>query len=162
MSCAISPTYATEPEVEQPLNEIQEHEIHIMPFDLEKTLHVFTKTDEGGMQQVVTKNKHYPEQIPIIRRHLFEIYTEFNQGDFSKSMQIYGENMPGLTELESAKAGQIKIKYMELPNGAQINYLSDSPRFIEAIHKWLEAQFKVHPHQVISEHTHNHKLNRNQ
>jgi len=59
-------------------------------------------------------------------------------------VQIHGENMPGLAELQSAKANQIKIKYSELPNGAQIIFSSDSPDLIEAIHKWFEAHFNDH------------------
>ncbi|SER58064.1 hypothetical protein SAMN05421690_10409 [Nitrosomonas sp. Nm51] len=155
----IYPAYATGPEHEQLFDETGEDEINIMPLDLEKTNHFFTKTEEGGVQQVVAKNRQDLEQIRLIRKHLYETSTDLSQDCFSRLLQILGENMPGLTELEAPKADQIKIEYLELQNGAQISYSSDSPPIIEAIHKWIEAQFNDHPRQVISGHAHSPKLN---
>lgn len=153
---AIFPVYAVKPADEQRLDEVAERGVHVMPFDLEKTLHVFTKTNEGGVQQVVAKDKSDSEQIRLIREHLSEISTEFRQGDFSKPAQIHGEDMPGLAELRSAKAGQIKIDYTELPDGAQINYASDSPRLIDAIHQWFDAQLSDHARHAVPGHGHGH------
>lgn len=82
-----------------------------MPFDLEKTTHIFTKTCDGGIQQVVAKDKSDSEQIRLIREHLLEISTEFSQSDFSKPAQIHGDDMPGLAVLKSAKTGQLITEY---------------------------------------------------
>lgn len=153
---AIFPVYAVKPADEQRLDEVTERGAHVMPFDLEKTIHVFTKTNEGGVQQVVAKDKSDSEQIRLIRGHLSEISIEFRQGDFSRPTQIHGEDMPGLAELKSAKVGQIKIDYIELLDGAQINYASDSPRLIDAIHQWFDAQLSDHARHAVPGHGHDH------
>ena len=47
------------------LDEVAQRGTHVMPFDLEKTIHVFSKTAEGGLQQVVVKGKSDTEQIRL-------------------------------------------------------------------------------------------------
>ncbi|MDV6345260.1 hypothetical protein [Nitrosomonas sp. Is37] len=50
-----SPAHAMKPADEKRLNEIAERGFHVIPFDLEKMIHIFTKTNEEGIQQVVAK-----------------------------------------------------------------------------------------------------------
>ncbi len=152
----IIPVHAVEPADEKRLDEIAERGTHVMPFDLEKTIHIFTKTAEGGIQQVIARNPFDAEQIRLIRKHLSEISTEFGQGDFSRPAQIHGDDMPGLAALESAKAGQVKVEYQELPDGAQINYSSESSSLIEAIHQWFDAQLRDHARHAMPGHPHKH------
>ncbi|MEP6606673.1 MAG: aspartate carbamoyltransferase, partial [Nitrosospira sp.] len=130
---AITPVHAVEKTDEKRLNEVAQRGTHVMPFDLEKTMHVFSKTAEGGLQQVVVKDKSDTKQIRLIRAHLSEISRDFKRGDFSKPERIHGESMPGLAELKSAKPGQIKIEYAELPDGAQISYSTQSLKLINAV-----------------------------
>lgn len=106
-----------------------------MPFDLEKTAHIFSKTAKGGLQEVIVRDKSDTEPIRLIRAHLSQIANDFRRGDFSGPGQIQGDRMPGLAELRSAKAGELKIEYAELPDGAQISYSERSPKLIKAIHK---------------------------
>src|SRR6187551_1752952 len=91
---------------EKRLDEVAQHGMRVMPFDLEKTTHVFSKTSKGGVQRVVVKDKSDTEQIGLIRAHLSEISGDFKRGDFSKPARIHGEDMPGLSELKSTKPGQ--------------------------------------------------------
>ena len=153
LSAAI-PTYATDPAIERRLNEVAERGTHVMPFDLEKTTHVFSKSTNGGIQQVIAKDKSDTEQIQLIRDHLLVISEEFKQGDFSKPAHIHGKNMPGLAELKSASPGQIKIEYRKLPDGAQINYFTELPKFIKAIHQWFDAQLSDHARHALPGHKH--------
>lgn len=152
----ITPLHAAEPANEKRLDEVAERGTHVMPFDLEKTTHVFNKTDDGGIQQVIAKDASDSEQIHLIREHLLEISTDFKQGDFSKPAQIHGDDMPGLAELTSAKAGQIKIEYQQLPDGAQINYTIESPTLLQAIHRWFDAQLSDHARHAVPGHSHKH------
>jgi hypothetical protein len=116
----------------------------VMPFSLERTLHIFTKTKSGGIQQVVAKDPSDASQITLIREHLRMISKEFAQGNFSAPASIHGSDMPGLAELEKAKPGQLRIEYKELSDGAQIQYSSDSPGLVDAIHRWFDAQLADH------------------
>ncbi|WP_107763403.1 aspartate carbamoyltransferase [Nitrosospira multiformis] len=141
---------------EKRLDEVAERGTHVMPFDLEKTTHVFSKTPKGGVQQVVVKGKSDTEKIRLIRVHLSEISNDFKHGDFSKPARIHGEDMPGLAELKSAKPGEIKIEYAELPDGAQISYSTSSPKLINAIHRWFDAQLSDHARHAVPGHPHRH------
>jgi hypothetical protein len=148
------PAYASEKVDEKRLDEIAQRGSQIMPFDLEKTTHVFSRTPNGGLQQVIVKDKSDIEQIELIRAHLSEILRDFKRGDFSKPARIHGESMPGLAELKSAKPGEIKTEYVELPDGAQISYSSNSPKLINAIHRWFDAQLHDHARHAVPGHEH--------
>jgi hypothetical protein len=49
-----------------------------------------------------------------------------------------------MAELEKAHPGQVRIEYKELPDGAQIEYSSDNPGLVKAIHRWFDAQLADH------------------
>lgn len=153
-------SHAVEPADEKKLDEVAERGTHVMPFDLEKTIHVFSKTPEGGIQQVVAKDKSDSEQIQLIRAHLSEISAEFSQGDYSKPMHIHGQDMPGLDVLKTASSGQIKIEYRELPDGAQIHYVSQLHQLVDALHQWFDAQLRDHARHAVSGHPHQHGQHR--
>lgn len=124
-----------------------------MPFSLEQTTHIFTKTEKGGLQQVIVKEVSNTEQVKLMQAHLSKISRNFAQGDFSDPARIHGEDMPGLAELRRAKPGEIKVEYKELSNGAQIAYATDDPVLIEAIHRWFDAQLSDHARHAIPGHT---------
>lgn len=148
-------TYSQGPADEKRLDEIAERGAHVMPFDLEKTLHIFSKTNDGGIQQVIVKNKSDTEQINLIRSHLSKIAAEFKQSNFSNPEKIHDKNMPGLADLKAAKDGQIKISYKELPDGAEIIYSTEIQKLKNAIHQWFEAQLSDHARHAVPGHEHN-------
>ncbi|MEX0747309.1 MAG: hypothetical protein WD275_04855 [Rhodothermales bacterium] len=132
----------------QPELEVRQHEVadrgaDVMPFDLEKTNHVFQEMEDGGLQKVVVKDASDSEQIGRIRVHLQEEAARFRQGDFSDPAQIHGHDMPGLSDLQMG-AERIDISYAELPDGAQVRYKTTDPDLIHAIHRWFEAQRSDH------------------
>ncbi len=152
--CIAVPIHAVEKVDEQRLDEIAERGSHVMPFDLEKTTHIFSKTDTGGIQQVIAKDKSDTEQINLIRSHLSAITKEFKQGNFSNPEKIHGASMPGLAELRTAKTGQIKIEYKELPDGAEITYSTHIEKLKLAIHQWFDAQLSDHARHAVPSHSH--------
>ncbi|ABB74978.1 hypothetical protein [Nitrosospira multiformis] len=153
---AATPAQAMEKAGEKRLDEVAKRGTHVMPFDLEKTTHVFSKTNQGGLQQVVVKDKSDVKQVKLIRAHLYEISEDFKRGDFSKPERIHGKGMPGLAELKSAKSGRIKIEYSVLPDGAQIAYSTESPQLVDAIHHWFDAQLRDHARHAVPGHFHSH------
>jgi hypothetical protein len=124
-----------------------------MPFSWEQTTHIFSKADKGGVQQVLAKDLAHREHIALIRAHLLKISQAFLQGDFSDPARIHGDEMPGLAELRRAQPGQLKIRYQELPEGAQIDYTTDDPPLIEAIHPWFDTQLRDHAHHAVPGHS---------
>lgn len=134
------------------LDEVAKLGAGVMPFDLDKTTHVFDKTAHGGIQQVVAKNGEDAEQIFLIRKHLAEIAGKFAHGDFSAPARIHGADMPGLAELKQAPQGSLKVKYSVLARGAQIEYSADDPALVCAIHRWFDAQLSDHARHATEGH----------
>ena len=123
--------------------EVAERGAEVMPFDLEKTTHVFEPTRTGGVQQVVADDPSDGEQVALIRAHLREEAEAFRRGDLSDPTEIHGQEMPGLKKLK-AGAAEIDIRYSELPDGAQIEYETSDPALVSALHEWFDAQLSDH------------------
>jgi hypothetical protein len=136
------------------LKEVTQRGMHVMPFDLKQTQHIFSKTETGGVQQVIVRNSPNPQQIELIRQHLTKISQEFSHGDFSNPAKIHGQDMPGLAELRKAEPGQLHVVYKELENGAEITYSSEQPGLVDAIHRWFDAQLSDHGSDAIPGHGH--------
>lgn len=115
----------------------------VMPFDLERTTHIFEKQADGGLQQVVADDPGDDEQIRLIRAHLAEEAERFRRGDFHDPAMIHGDEMPGIHELIQG-AERITIAYSELPAGAQILYTTDDAQLVASIHAWFDAQLADH------------------
>jgi hypothetical protein len=124
-------------------DEIRQKGADVMPFALDKTIHVFDKTGSGGVQRVRVRGDA-PEQLAMIRAHLRDIAQAFSARDFSKPMHIHGADMPGLAQMKAAKPGQLSVDYAELADGAQITYVGHTPEIVAAIHRWFEAQLRDH------------------
>ncbi|MEM5297696.1 aspartate carbamoyltransferase [Burkholderia sp. JPY481] len=139
--------------------EVEQHGTEVMPFSLAATTHIFTKTADGGIQQVVTKH-HDPKQAAMIRGHLAMIARHFSEGDFNAPELIHGNDMPGLAVLRTAKPGELTIHYHDLPDGGKIVYHADEPRLVMALHEWFDAQLFDHGHDAMAGHdpsmTHHH------
>jgi hypothetical protein len=143
---------AVEKASESRLDEVSKRGARVMPFSLEETTHIFTKKEKGGVQLVIVKNKADSGQIRLIREHLSKISKEFRRGDFSGPAEIHGEDMPGLAKLKAAKPGEIRIAYRELQGGAEIEYSSENPNLIEALHAWFDAQLSDHARHAMPGH----------
>ena len=116
----------------------------VMPFDIHNSTHVFQKTADGGVQQVVAKDAADKDIVAAIRMHLSMEADRFQKGDYSDPKKIHGMDMPGVRYLSAVKPGQITIVYREMPNGAEIHYSSKEAATVEAIHKWFDAQLSDH------------------
>lgn len=134
---------------EQRLNEVEQRGRHVMPFSLEKTVHIFNKTKAGGVQQVIAKDTSDKAQIELIQQHLSALAQSFKNGDFSGPQAIHGKAMAGL-ELLSKNVAHINFDYQVLINGAQINYSATEPALIAAIHQYFDAQLSDHARHAIS------------
>ena len=114
-----------------------------MPFDLDRTTHVFRPTATGGVQTVVADDRGDEEQIGLIREHLRAESARFRHGDFSDPAAIHGSSMPGLATLR-ARAADIGIRYEEVPAGARIRYTAPDQTVLHALHVWFSAQVADH------------------
>lgn len=126
----------------------------VMPFSLAATTHIFSKTAEGGTQQVVAKKSTDTAQVELVRGHLQEIREQFLKGNFSGPSHIHGMDMPGLAELKAAKPGQISIDYKDVVGGGQLTYKTADAPMVAALHKWFDAQLSDHGKDAMEGHAH--------
>ncbi|CAE6802162.1 aspartate carbamoyltransferase [Paraburkholderia domus] len=136
--------------------EVAQRGAAVMPFSLKATTHIFTKSDDGGTQQVIAKNPTDGVQIQLIREHLREIQTQFQHGDFSGPARTHGADMPGLAQLRAAKPGQITIAYKNIKDGGELTYRSDDPKLVSSLHVWFDAQLSDHGADAMDGHMHHH------
>lgn len=122
--------------------EVAERGAMVMPFDLDRTTHIFDKQENGGLQQVIADDGD-GEQIALIREHLMEEAERFSEGDFHDPAMIHGDDMAGLHELVTG-ADRLNIEYGEIDDGAQILYTTDDPLLVEAVHAWFDQQVSDH------------------
>jgi hypothetical protein len=115
----------------------------VMPFDQNLTTHVFEQTVSGGVESVSANDASDATQVDLIRSHLQKEAELFSRGDFSDPAAIHGMQMPGLAEL-SAGATRLRIQFEQLPAGARLNYASDDPSLVDALHRWFQAQLSDH------------------
>ena len=115
----------------------------VMPFDLERTTHVFDKRDDGGVQTVVADDPTDTAEIEKIREHLEAEAEEFRNGRFDDPMAIHGREMPGVAELR-AGAGAMEIRYEDVPDGGRITYATRDRELVRALHAWFDAQLGDH------------------
>jgi len=122
--------------------EVAETGARVMPFDLERTTHVFTDEPWGGEQRVVSDQSE-AEQVALIRSHLAEEAERFARGEFTSPERIHGHDMPGLDVLRTS-AGTLAVSYSDVESGGAIAYRSQDPRVITALHAWFGAQRSDH------------------
>ena len=135
---------AAMPSDTQRQQDVRQAGAEVMPFSLDRTMHVFEKNDAGGVQRVLVRGEADDAQRQMIRNHLHEIAESFAARDFDKPSHIHGDDMPGLAQLKAAKAGELEVIYSELSQGAQIIYRSASPQIVASIHRWFDAQLADH------------------
>jgi hypothetical protein len=115
----------------------------VMPFDLERTTHVFDKRDDGGVQTIVADDRDDEATVADIRAHLEAEAEEFRNGRFDDPMAIHGSEMPGVVELR-AGADRLAIRYDDVRDGGRITYVTREPTLVRALHAWFDAQLGDH------------------
>mgnify|MGYP006952618108 FL=1 len=121
----------------------------VMPFDLDKTTHIFQMTVTGGVQQVIAQDAKDAAQIALIQQHLEHEALRFRAGDYSDPSSLHGAEMPGVKDLSAGAAG-MTIEYIKLPNGAQLTFKTQDQNLVTALHQWFGAQLSDHGRDAIT------------
>jgi hypothetical protein len=141
-ACQSEPA-ASNQEPADPHQEMVDRANEVMPFDLTATTHSFTKTDAGGVQEVVAHDPDDSDTVALIREHLAEEVDAFEEGDFSDPATIHGEDMAGLDVL-TARADEFEVNYEDIEAGGRITYTASDPDLIDALHAWFDHQNADH------------------
>lgn len=115
----------------------------VMPFNLDRTTHHFTKSGSGGVQTVVADDPGDSSQVGLIRQHLRQEAERFRRGDFTDPASIHGDQMPGLAVLRDS-TGKATVTYATTDDGARITYTSGDTEIVAALHAWFDAQVSDH------------------
>ncbi|MCE2574328.1 hypothetical protein [Komagataeibacter sp. FNDCR2] len=121
-----------------------------MPFDLTRSLHIFTPMPNGGEQDVVSTDGDVT-QIALIRTHLKTEAERRAHGDYGTPAHIHGPSMPGMAEMASG-AANLHVEYAQLPAGGRIIYTTTRPALVRAVHAWLDAQAHDHAGDAMLSH----------
>ena len=124
----------------------------LLPYAVDQALEGFAKTPNGGIMQIIAKSANDTKQIKLMQQYLRQTADEYRKGDFSSTERFHGSDMPGLTQMKAAKSGEIKYQYKALPNGGQIDFSTEYPQLLNALHAWMEAQIKEHGNAGLPEH----------
>ena len=130
-------------ELAQRQQEVAEAGAAVMPFDLDATTHIFTATDNGGIQEVVADDASDTDNIALIELHLADEAAKFQSGDFSDPEAIHGSAMPGLAVLQE-RFDEVDVALLPHQAGATLTYTAADPDVIGAIHAWFDAQVADH------------------
>lgn len=122
--------------------DVERKSMHVMPFSMGATKHVFTPTEHGGTQSVLVINDD-PKQLLLVRAHLRKEAAAFAAGNFADPASIHGAAMPGIETLEASK-GRMSVRYADITNGAKIAFYSTDKNVIAALHQWFAAQVDDH------------------
>lgn len=122
--------------------EIAERGAMVMPFDLDRSTHVFEPREDGGRQSVISDDGD-PAQIALIREHLAHEAERFARGDFHDPAMIHGQDMAGLHTLMMGHE-RMTVSYADVEGGGEILYTSDDADIVRAIHAWFEQQVRDH------------------
>ena len=117
--------------------------MNVMPFSLDKTEHIFKKTETGGTQSVVVRDASDRQDLALIRMHIKMEVSNFSQGNFSDPAGLHGETMASLSVLKT-NFSKMKVTYSEIENGAKIDFETTDTETINAIHDWFDAQVSDH------------------
>lgn len=128
----------------------------LVPYDAQQALESFSKTVHGGVMHIVAKSADNTQQIKLIQQYLRQTAAEYKKGDFSSTERFHGSDMPGLAQMKSAKADDIRYDYQALPNGGQIHFSTEYPHLLNALHNWFDAQIKEHGSAALPEHEQHH------
>ena len=122
----------------------------MMPFDLGRSLHIFTPLPDGGVQDVVSLD-HDARQIALIGAYLQGQAALRDHGDYSAPAAMHGPAMPGLGALEGA-AGRLRVSFLRLPDGGRIRYATHDAALVRAVHAWFKAQVEDHGMDAMLSH----------
>lgn len=104
-----------------------------LPFNAKNSNQAFQKNTSGGIHQILADDPKDKVLIAAIRSYVEAEAARFGAGDYGK--------VPGLQYLDSIKPGHLHVVYRQLLTGGAVDFIGDDGTTIDAIHKWLDAEF---------------------
>ena len=119
-----------------------------MGFSQADSVHRFHQTPTGAIIEVQSLSADDTKLISQIREHMKYIAASFTKGDFSTPLFVHGVEPTGVARMKQINS-QITYKYVELPQGAQVEITSASPEAIKALHDFMSFQSVEHHSELV-------------
>lgn len=153
--CPLHEQHMKAKEAKADSSEAHHHEVNAhgedangMGFSQTDSVHRFHQTKNGAIIEVQSKSADDAKLISQIRDHMKYIAASFTKGDFSTPLFVHGVEPTGIARMKELNA-QITYKYVELPNGAQVEITSKSPQAVQALHDFMDFQSVEHRSELV-------------
>jgi len=115
----------------------------VMGVDQYTSAHVFEDLADGGRIVLERDSVADTSGVVTIRRHMRDIATSFQTGDFTKPFQVHAQVVPG-TAVMTARRAAITYEVIDRPRGGEVRIRSGDPAAVAAIHEFLAFQRTGH------------------
>ena len=123
--------------------QVMENGEKAMGFSQVKTTHHFLLRMAGGVIRVDANDPTDTVNRDRIRTHLAGISKQFSEGIFTTPFAVHGQIPPGAPVMDELR-NDIRYKYEETPNGAQVRISTKNAKALAAIHAFIKFQIEEH------------------
>lgn len=99
-------------------------------------IHSLEKTPTGAVHSIEASVTMSPTDIQDLKDIVKLISEEDSMGQPPDPVAFYGEK-PGLMLLQENR-DKYKVTYLETERGAGLEFVSEDPEIVEALHKWVD------------------------
>jgi Tol biopolymer transport system component len=98
----------------------------------------FTPTSYGGIEDAVVVSPNAAD-VKRLQAKTRKRAAAFARGNFVDPTNPHGDLVPGLREMRR-QWNKMHVRYEDLPNGSRIQYSTNDPVMVEALHQWFVAR----------------------
>ena len=95
-------------------------------------------TPDGGIEDAVVIAPSLAA-VKHLRAETRERAAAFARGNFVDPTNPHGDLVPGLREMRG-QWNRVHVRYEDLPAGSRIEYTTNDPVMVEALHQWFVAR----------------------
>jgi hypothetical protein len=121
---------------------LQERGRVAMGVDQYTSTHRFDALPDGGRIEL-QRDEEDSAAVATIRRHLQEVTTAFQGGDFRIPGAVHAQVVPG-TSVMAERKEHIRYTFSELPRGGQVRITTGDSAALRAVHEFLAFQRSDH------------------
>jgi hypothetical protein len=123
--------------------EMEERGNRVMGFRQTMTTHHFRLLEDGGSIEVRVNDPNDAVSKDHIRQHLQYIARAFSEGRFRAPVEIHGQTVPGVLEMQEMRSA-INYRFEPLESGGRVRITTGDRKALEAVHEFLRFQIKEH------------------
>lgn len=112
-------------------------------FDQKKSTQHFYLYPDGGEIDIAANDADDKTNLEAIRAYLSQVAKRFSEGNFEAPPLVRNAKFPSAAQLGKLKE-RITYRYLETPNGGQVNITTTDAEALKAVHAFLKFQITDH------------------